>query len=205
MALIMEETNSNFEVRCGVVIAVFAAVMAVSDLVAGKYGDDEIIGTNEKAAAYMWYQSKSVKETLVEGEKSLLESLKKAGALRPEAQSAIDDHLVSLNKRILRYKKEKNEILRGSKTVGPENWAQDLDGKLGQIIGAQEHETHLATLAVAGDRFDMATLFFQLCLVLGAMSLVLKKENLQKSFFAGMCILGCIGTVVSLWAFLGVV
>ncbi len=199
-----DDKSSNFEIRCGVVIAVFAAVMAVSDLVAGKYGDDEIIGTNEKAAAYMWYQSKSVKETLVEGEKSLLESLKQAGALKPGTEMAIDSHLVNLQKRILRYKKEKNEILRGSQTVGQDNWVQDINGELGKIIGAQEMEAHLATLSVAGDRFDMSSLFFQLCLVLGAMSLILKKESLQNVFFAGMCVLGMVGTGISLWAYLGV-
>lgn len=199
-----DEKNSNFEIRCGVVIAVFAAIMAVSDLVAGKYGDDEIIGTNEKAASYMWYQSKSVKETLVEGEKSLLESLKQAGALQPTAEKAVDAHIANLNKRILRYKKEKNEILKGSQTVGPENWVQDLNGELGKIIGAQEMEAHLATLSTAGDRFDMSSLFFQLCLVLGAMSLILKKERLQNMFFAGMCLLGLLGSGISLWAYLGV-
>lgn len=199
-----EDRNSSFEVRCGVVIAIFAAIMAVSDLVAGKYGDDEIIGTNEKAAAYMWYQSKSIKETLVEGEKSLLESLKQAGAIQPKAEVAVNGHIANLQKRILRYKKEKNEILKGSEVVGPENWVQDLDGKLGQIVGAQQMEQQLAVLATAGDRFDMSSLFFQLCLVLGAMSLVLKKESLQQVFFTGMCVLGFIGTGISLWAYLGV-
>lgn len=199
-----EEKNTSFEIRCGVVIAIFAALMSISDLVAGKYGDDEIIGTNEKAAAYMWYQSKSVKETLVEGEKSLLESLKEAGAINAKASEGIDNHIANLNRKIVRYKKEKNEILKGSKTVGENNWVQDLNGELGKIIGAQEIESHLATLARAGDRFDMASLFFQVCLVLGALSLVLKKENLQNLFFLGMCALGSLGVVLSTWAYLGV-
>lgn len=198
----MSDENNNFEVRCGVVIAVFAAIMSVSDLVAGKYGDDEIIGTNDKAAAYMWYQSKSIKETLVEGEKSLLESLKEAGAVNPQAVAGLDKHIADLNRKILRYKKEKNEILKGSQTVGPENWVQDLNGELRKIIGAQELESHLASLAQAGDRFDTASLFFQICLVLGAMSLVLKKEKLQSIFFSGMCLLGTVGTGLSVWAYL---
>jgi hypothetical protein len=54
----------SFEIKCGVVIALFAALMSISDLFAGKYGDDEILLTNEKASAYLWYQSKSIKETL---------------------------------------------------------------------------------------------------------------------------------------------
>ncbi|WP_295901806.1 DUF4337 domain-containing protein [uncultured Bdellovibrio sp.] len=199
----MAEENS-FEIRCGVVIAIFAAIMAVSDLVAGKYGDDEIIGTNDKAAAYMWYQSKSIKETLVEGEKSLLESLKESGAIQAKAGPGIDAHIANLNRKIQRYKKEKNEILKGSESVGKEGWVQDLNGELGKIIGAQEIEAHLTSLAKAGDRFDMASLFFQVCLVLGALSLVLKKQKLQNLFFSGMCFLGILGASISVWAYLSI-
>lgn len=201
----MSETyNSNFEVQCGVVIAIFAAVMAMSDLVAGKYGDDEIINTNEKAAAYNWYQSKSIKETLIEGEKSLLVSLKEAGAISLKAQPVIDEHIVNLERKITRYKKEKNEILKGSQSVGKEGWMQEINGQLGKIIGAQELENQLIVLSQAGDRFDMASLFFQICLVLGALSLVLKKEKLQYLFFTGMCFLGVLGTGISVWAFLSI-
>ena len=194
-----EDKSSSFEARCGVIIAVFAAIMAVNDLVAGKYGDDEIIGTNEKAAAYMWYQSKSIKETLVDGERSLLESLHDAGAIKPGAEKAVQNHIADLRLKIQRYKKEKNEILKGSESVGKENWVQDLNGELGKVVGAQEIETHLTSLAKAGDRFDLSSLFFQLCLVLGALSLIVKKQNLQQYFFFGMCGLGTLGFVVSLW------
>ena len=58
--------SSSSEMRCGAVIAIFAALMAITDLLAGKYDADEIIGTNDKAMAYSWYQSKSIKETLVQ-------------------------------------------------------------------------------------------------------------------------------------------
>lgn len=200
-----DEKNPNFETRTGIVIAVFAAVMAMSDLFAGKYGDDEIIGTNDKAAAYNWYQSKSIKETLVEGEKSLLESLKKAGAIAPLAAKGIDNHIANLSQKIIRYKKEKNEILKGSKAVGKENWAQDINGELGKVIGTEEMESRLAVLAQSGDRFDMASLFFQVCLVMGALSLILKKEKLQYLFFLGMCLLGILGTGLSAWALLTVI
>ncbi|MGZ3771347.1 MAG: DUF4337 domain-containing protein [Bdellovibrio sp.] len=195
-----EETSSNFEIKCGVVIAIFAAVMAMNDLFAGKYGDDEIIGTNDKAAAYNWYQSKSIKETLVEGEKSLLESLKQAGALTSQATKGVDDHIANLKTKIDRYKKEKNEILKGSAAVGKDNWTQDINGELGKVIGTEEMEARLNVLGKAGDRFDMASLFFQVCLVLGALSLILKKAKLQYLFFAGMCLLGIIGAGLSVWA-----
>jgi hypothetical protein len=62
--------------RCGLVIAIFAALMAITHLLPGKYDADEIMINNDKAMAYSWYQSKSIKETLIQGEISLLKSLK---------------------------------------------------------------------------------------------------------------------------------
>jgi hypothetical protein len=200
-----EEMNNRFEIRCGVVIAIFAALMAMNDLVAGKYGDDEIIGANEKAAAYLWYQAKSIKETLVEGEKSLLISLKEAGAIQAVAVKGIDSHLADLEKKTLRYKREKDEILKGSKTVGSANWAQEVNGELGKVIGATEIEARMEVLSKAGDRFDIASLFFQICLVLGAMSLMLKKLSLRNAFFMVMSLLGSLGAGISLWTFLSVI
>ena len=121
--------SSSFEMRCGAVIAIFAALMAITDLLAGKYDADEIIGTNDKAMAYSWYQSKSIKETLVQGEISLLKSLKEANAIQKSAIIGVDNHLADLAKKSVQYKKEKDEILRGSKTVGQENWVQDVGGE----------------------------------------------------------------------------
>ena len=193
--------SSSFEMRCGAVIAIFAALMAITDLLAGKYDADEIIGTNDKAMAYSWYQSKSIKETLVQGEISLLKSLKEANAIQKSAIIGVDNHLADLAKKSVQYKKEKDEILRGSKTVGQENWVQDVGGEYGRVIGANEIEAQLAILSTAGDRFDIAILLYQVCLVLGAVSLVLRKPSLQTIFFRGMWLLGLIGSGMSLWAF----
>lgn len=193
--------SSSFEMRCGVVIAIFAALMAITDLLAGKYDADEIIGTNDKAMAYSWYQSKSIKETLVQGEISLLMSLKEANAIQKDAIIAVDNHLADLAKKSVQYKKEKDEILRGSKTVGQENWVQDVGGEYGRVIGANEIEAQLAILSTAADRFDIAILLYQVCLVLGAVSLVLRKPSLQTIFFRGMWLLGLTGSGMSFWAF----
>lgn len=192
---------SNFETRTGLVIAVFAAFMAVSDLFAGKYGDDEIILTNDKAAAYQWYQSKSIKQSLFEGESSLLQSLQEHDAIKTESQKGIQSHIEKLNAKVTKYEKEKKEILLGSQGVGQENWIQDVDGELGKVIGAKEIEKQLVQLSQAGDKFDMASLFYQLCLVLGAISLVIKNEKMQKFFFYQMTGLGVCGVAFTIWAF----
>lgn len=184
---------SNFEIKTGVFIAIFAALMAVSDLFAGKYGDDEIMNTNEKAAAYQWYQSKSIKQSLAEGEISMLNSLVDAGAINPKSLDGVNSHVSKLKTKVVKYEKEKNEILLGSQKVGKENWIQDIDGELGKVVGAKEIEASLKTLGKAGDKFDLASLFYQICLVIGAIAIILKHEQVQKFFFYFMLVLGCSG------------
>ncbi len=197
----MAESDNGFENKAGLAIAVLAAVLAINDLYGGKYGDDEIIGTNDKANAYAWYQSKSQKQTLVEHQIQLLDTLKTAGAIAPEGMGAIDGRIGELTSELDRLKAEKKEILLGSEAVGQESWKlEDKEGKLGNIPGAQVLEADLAVLGTAGDRFDLGTLFLQVCLVLGAVALVLDSEKLKENFFRAMIVVGAIGTVYTGWA-----
>ncbi|HVS00290.1 MAG TPA: DUF4337 domain-containing protein, partial [Thermoanaerobaculia bacterium] len=164
----VEEKGKSFEVWCGVVIALFAAVLAITDLGAGKYGDDELLAHNEKNGAYLWYQSKGIKETLVEGQRDTLQALVASGSIQPSQLPAVQALIQDLNGRADRYGKEKSEILLGSRTVGQANWVQDVDGEMGKVTGAKQWETRSSTLGAAGDTFDYSTFFLQLCLVLGA-------------------------------------
>jgi hypothetical protein len=195
-ALVAEEENGrSFEMRAGLAIAVLAAVLSVNDLYGGKYGDDEIIGTNDKANAYAWYQSKSQKQTLVEHQIQLLSTMKAAGMVGPEGVATVDAELVALTSEMDRLKAEKKEILLGSAAVGEANWhIEDKTGVKGNIPGATVLEGQLELLGAAGDRFDLGTLFLQICLVLGAVALVLEGEGLKRTFFYGMLGMGAVGT-----------
>lgn len=196
-----EQSAKRFEMLSGLTLAVLAAVLAVTDLGGGKYGDDEIIGTNEKASAYAWYQSKSQKQIVLEQQHHLLTALVTAGAVTPEARAAVDAQVSGLDSEISRYKAEKKEILEGSAAVGPEAQVLEVDGKKGQIVGAKEWEAKLAVLGAAGDVFDLSTLYLQLCLVLGAVGLVLQQPKLRWTFYGGMVLCGVIGTIYSVRAF----
>ena len=66
------EKSSTFEMICGLTLAILAAVLAITDLGAGKYGDDELIAYNQKADAFEWCQAKGVKRSLEEGQRGLL-------------------------------------------------------------------------------------------------------------------------------------
>lgn len=197
-----EEGGRRFEMLCGLVIALFAAVLAITDLAAGKYGDDELIAHNQKNGAYLWYQAKGIKETQVEGQVDVLKALAAAGSIQPEQRTAVEGLIAGLDGRLDRYGKEKKEILLGSATVGQANWAQDMDGEMGRVVGAKEWETQADALGKVGDLFDYSTFFLQLCLVLGAISLILQADGMRRSFFTAMVVLGCTGTVFTVLAFM---
>ncbi|MCE9500456.1 MAG: DUF4337 domain-containing protein [Leptospira sp.] len=193
--------NHRSEIVFGLTLSLFAAILAITDLGGGKFGDDEIIAINEKAAQYNWFQSKSVKQSLTEGQIEMLQTFTKAGVIRPEFKESISRIEKQFNEEVSRYKKEKKEILLGSSKVGKENWVQETDGKLGMIIGAKEWEEKTKVLGDAGDIFDGAVLFLQLSIVLGAIGLIIQNEKFRWVFFVVMVVLGSIGGVYSGIAF----
>ncbi|MES2788607.1 MAG: DUF4337 family protein [Planctomycetota bacterium] len=197
-----ETHEEHWEIRFGITLAIFAAALAINDLGAGKYGEDEIKETNEKSNSYMWYQSKGIKETLAEGQRDLLRTLLKADAIATDKVADLNQVANKLNAQVERYKKEKQEILNGSAAVGKENWVQEVDGKMGQIIGSKEREKVIERLSNAGDVFDLGTLCLQLCLVLGAIGLLLKIPQGRKLTFATVLTLGSIGTLFCIRAYM---
>jgi hypothetical protein len=196
-----EKKQQRMDVLFGVTLAVFAAVLAVCDLGGGKYGDDEILANNSKTEAYNWFSDKSIKAKLVEGQADLEESMLKYGALDPKVAPAIEADVAAKHKKIARYNKEKNEILLGSAKVGKENWVQDIDGQLGQVIGAKQWEDRANKLGAVGDVFDLGTLYMQMCLVLGAIGIVVKADKLKWAFYALMLITGVAGSTYTYMAF----
>jgi hypothetical protein len=195
-----EARDRKFEITCGITLAFLAAVLAVANLAAGRYEGNMMVAVNEQASAYSWYSSKSIKQTLIEGQHDLIESLLLAGSIQPEQEAGLRVLLGDLATNIERYQLEKTEILVGSDVVGEENWAQDIEGELGVVTGAQQWEEMANELDSAGDYFDLAILFLEVGLVIGAISLVLNQWKMKRMFFIGMNILGLIGLVLSILA-----
>jgi hypothetical protein len=194
--------NDSLQLIIGISISIFAAFLALVDLGGGRYGDDEMIAHNHHGKMYSWYQSKSIKQNQLEGQHDLLVALKKAGVITNENQVKIDTLLHQSEVEIERYNKEKKEIMLGSKAVGKDNWVIEKDGKLGEITGAEEYDLIAEELGKAGDKFDMSALFLNLTVVFGAVSLIISGERRQRSFLAGMIILGVIGCYYGIHAFL---
>ena len=194
----------GFEELCGLTLAVLAAVLAITDIGGGRFGDDEIIAHNQKTNAFNWYQAKAVKESLIVGQRDMLKVMVDSGVIPAKTQGQMTELMSTLNSEIERYKREKAEILLGSAGVGESAWVIEQDGKLGRIKGAMEWEQEVERLGAAGDTFDFSVLFLQICLVMGAISLILKGERMRNFFYVTMLGLGGIGIYFSAAAFLQV-
>lgn len=194
--------SRTYEPVTGVTLALFAAVLAMTGIAGGKVGEQELVAHNERTGAYQWYQSKSMKQALVEGERDLLISLQKGGAIDLDRTHAVDSHISGLEASSAAYEKQKNEILLGSAAVGRDAWVQDIDGKLGLVKGAREWDARIAALEGTRASFDQASLFLQTGLVVGAISLVLQGPRARLAFVAGMMVLGATGTGFAVKAFL---
>ncbi len=196
--------SSGFEMICGLTLAVLAAVLAITDIGGSRFGDDEIIAHNQKTNAFSWYQAKAVKESLIEGQRDMLRVMMDSGAIPARTRDQMTKLMSTLDSEIARYQKEKAEILLGSSKVGEAGWAIEQEGKLGQIKGALEWEREAEKLGEAGDTFDLSVLFLQICLVMGAISLILQGERMRNFFYATMVGLGGLGSYFSAVAFLQV-
>ncbi|TAG87894.1 MAG: DUF4337 family protein [Bacteroidetes bacterium] len=200
----MEDNKSEhiYEIRLAFMIAVLAAILSVIDIGAGKFGDDELVSVSKKMSAYELYHTKVLKETLIEGERNLLADLVKAGAIVPKDSTIIKKRLSEFDNDLTKIKAQQKEISEGSKKVGKENWSQpDIKGKLGNIKGVEEWEKQVETLGVAGDAFDLSSLFVELSLVIGAMGIISKTKKVKSLFMYLMIFFGGLGTIFGIYAY----
>lgn len=195
MGEIWARLKSKMEIAFPLSIAVFAALLSINDLFAGRYGSDELQLSNSRNNAYQWYQSKGIKETMLEGQLELLQSLLLSGTIDTNKVAAVEKLLKESEARIDRYKREKKEILVGSKALPKEQWLQEVDGDLGKVVGAKELDHFLVDLGQAGDLFDIASMLLQICLVIGAIGIILSQDDMKWKFLRLTMSAGFTGTL----------
>lgn len=187
----------------GVLIAFFAALMAISQMVNGEFEEEMMIAHNRVVNYSSWYQSKSIKESLKEGELDYLQTLLDTGIIPENKQPIVLSKIEGTKKKIQKYSSEKIEILIGSENIPKEEWAQDLDGEMGVIIGVKQWEQIAEEYDKATKKFDLGLLFFQICIVLGAVCIIIyDSPKLQRTFILLMIIFGAIGVLLSCYGYL---
>jgi len=187
----------------GVLIAFFAALMAISQMVNGELEEEMMIAHNKVVNYSSWYQSKSIKESLKEGELDYLQTLMNTGMVAEEKQPVLEKQIAETKDLIKKYGAEKTEILVGSANIPKEEWAQDLDGEMGKIYGVKEWEQLADDYDNATKRFDLGMLFFQISIVLGAVCIIIyDNPKLQKAFITLMIIFGVVGIFMSTYGYM---
>ncbi|AZQ57918.1 DUF4337 domain-containing protein [Maribacter sp. MJ134] len=186
----------------GVLIAFFAALMAISQMVNGELEEQMMIAHNKVVNYSSWYQSKSIKESLKESELDYLNVLVTSGIIPEDKVVPVNSKIEVVKNQITKYGNEKKEILIGSSNIPVEDWIQDLDGKLGIIVGVKEWEQLAEQYDEATKKFDLGMLFFQICIVLGAVCIIIyDNPKLQKGFIILMVVCGIIGIIMSVYGY----
>ena len=201
--VVVSVASERAEAIGGVLIAFFAALMAISQMVNGELEEEMMIAHNKVVNYSSWYQSKSIKESLKESELNYLQTLIASGVIEIEKQAEVDSIIETAKKNIQKYAAEKTEILLGSTNIPQEKWVQDLDGEMGKIMGIKEWEALAEKYDSATQKFDFGLLFFQISIVLGAVCIIIYDNPLlQKSLVVLMIIFGIIGVCLSTYGYL---
>lgn len=196
-------TLKRTETIGGILIAVFAALLAIAELVNNNLEEEMMISHSQFVNYSNWYQSKSIKQSLKESELDYLNALTETGIIPEDKIKNINAKIAQTKGMVLKYEAEKTEILVGSSNVPREHWAQDLDGEMGKIIGINEWEKLTQDYETATKKFDLGKLLFQICIVLGAVCIIIRdNKKLQKNFIILMLAFGAIGILISAYGFI---
>ncbi|MFN5549110.1 MAG: DUF4337 family protein [Bacteroidota bacterium] len=184
----------NAEMRIAYMIAFFAAALSIIEIGANNYRDREIVSVNKKMTEYSLYHSKILNETLMRGERDLLQDLVRAGAIIPKDTLIIHERLGKFDMELDLIRRQQSELMNGSASIETARWAMpDINNQLGKIKGLRQWEYEVAALDVAGDKFDLACLLLELSLVMGAMGFIVRLQQGRNLFRWLMAIFGALG------------
>jgi hypothetical protein len=177
---------SKIDFHLGVSVAIVAALVAVVDLANGRVGDDEIIANQEKESTYQWFQAKSIKETLAEGNRDTLLILAESGLIAQDKRDSVDRLIKAGDLEVSRYRREKNTIMDGG----------TIDGQ--RVPGATFWAGRAHALSEVGDALDVAMLFLHLALLLGGVGVAVQHKKLERALLKIVMTFAALGVVGAL-------
>ena len=186
-------------------MAFFAATLGITEIGDKKAEAKYIVANNEKANAYQWYQAKSIKQNIVDGQKDMLQALLDLGSVAADKQPAAKRVIEQLSAKSAKYAEEKAEILGANKAEGkpePHELSAEKKKEKEMVISATEWEGRAHKYHVMGNDYAMSALFLQLCLVLGAVSLMLHEKRIRTTLLSIFAISGVVGIVYSIIAYI---
>ncbi len=153
MAEEKKEKWLNFVALTTVALAVCATL---STFKGGQFSTRSVMSQSQASDQWAYYQAKSIKGYIYEGQKEALEAdlKKQGGSLPAEIKQSFQDKINAYNERLKRYEQEKAEISKEAKR---------LEGVRDQ---AQQHS----------QAFGMALIFLQIGILLSSIAALLKQK-----------------------------
>lgn len=153
-----EEKKEKWVNWVALTTVVLAVCATLSTFKGGQYSTRSVMSQSQASNQWSYYQAKSIKGYIYEGQKEVLEAdLKKLGeGLAPELRQSFQDKITAYNDKLKRYDQEKAEISQEAKRLE------------GVRDAAQQHS----------QTFGMALIFLQIGILLSSISALLKKKPL---------------------------
>ncbi|MBI5523428.1 MAG: DUF4337 domain-containing protein [Desulfarculus sp.] len=153
-----EEKKEKWVNWVALTTVVLAVCATLSTFKGGQYSTRSVMSQSQASNQWSYYQAKSIKGYIYEGQKEVLEAdLKKLGeSLAPELKQSFQDKITAYNDKLKRYDQEKAEISQEAKRLE------------GVRDAAQQHS----------QAFGMALIFLQIGILLSSISALLKKKPL---------------------------
>src|SRR2546428_732299 len=99
-----DEKAMSFEKMCALSLALLAAVLAVTDLGAGKYSS--AYANSQRAYMHEWYNAKGIKQNLAESHAEMLTALVDSGSISKILLPVFRKQIDAARSNVARYKLE---------------------------------------------------------------------------------------------------
>lgn len=173
--------NEKFRSKAALIIAVLAALLAISSVGGDNVGEDMIASNIHASDTWAFYQAKNVRQTATSLAADVLESdlMIHGASLSPVARKAIESRIAKYRSTVERYNDEPDAAAPADSTRG--------EGKKQLSARARMYEAQRSHAEAQDTNFDYAGALYQIAIVLGSVSiLALSRKVLALSIFAGI-------------------
>jgi hypothetical protein len=175
------EHNERFRNRCALLIAVLAAVLAISSLGGGNATDDMLFNNIKASDTWAFYQAKNIRQTSYKmAADQLKRDLAAVDPVSPQGQAIAAD-IKKYQDTVDRYESEPDAKAPSDPTAG--------EGKAQLRAKAQAYEAAREQAMDRDSAFDLSEMILQLAIVLGSVAILALSRPLAW-VSAGLGVLG---------------
>jgi hypothetical protein len=142
-----------FTMRSAITASTLAVLAALGSLLSGHAANEAILKQAEASDQWAYYQAKSTKSHIYEGDKYVVQAFAKANKI---SDAEIADSLKDFDKKIAKYESEKNEVQKEAQSI--------------QRFSAEEFNKH--------QQYSLGVACFQIGIVLASVAILVSSSVL---------------------------